>query len=132
MLQGTISVGFERENESWRLEGTAIFRSMNGPAILAYCVQCDAQWRTVAGQIHGFVGEQAVDNVIARRGSVWTLNGALLPGMDHLCDLDLSFTPATNFHQLRRVSIAAKGIRSTCCRLARRGRRNVDRVASDL
>ena len=45
--------------------------------------------------------------VIARRGSAWTLNGAVVAGLDHLPDLDLSFTPATNLQQLRRVPIAA-------------------------
>jgi hypothetical protein len=96
----------EGAHDGWRLEGAAVFRGKEGPTYLAYSVQCGALWRTVSGQIHGFVGERAVEAVIARRGSAWALNGALVPGLDHLLDLDLSFTPATNLLQLRRVSIA--------------------------
>jgi hypothetical protein len=96
----------EHASDGWSLDGAAIFRHRTGPALLAYTVRCDAQWRTVSGRIHGFVAERAVDTVVARRGSVWTLNGAPVRGMEHLLDLDLSFTPATNLQQLRRVPIA--------------------------
>lgn len=35
------------------------------------------------------------------------LNGVAVDGLDHLVDLDLGFTPATNLPQLRRVPLAA-------------------------
>ena len=89
------------------MEGAAAFRGKEGPAFLAYSVQCDALWRTVSGRVHGCVGERAVEAVIVRRGSVWTLNGVFVPGLDHLLDLDLSFTPATNLQQLKQVPIVA-------------------------
>ncbi len=97
----------ERAHDGWRLEGAAVFRGKEGPTFLAYSVQCDALWRTVSGRVGGFVGERAVDFAVARRGSDWTLDGVLVPGLDHLVDLDLSFTPATNLLQLRRVPILA-------------------------
>lgn len=98
----------ERADAGWRLEGAAVFRGREGPTSLAYSVECDAQWRTVLGRVHGFAGERVVEAVIARRGLAWTLNGAVVSGLDHLADLDLGFTPATNLLQLRRVPIAAK------------------------
>lgn len=52
------------------------------------------------------MGERAVDYSVVRHHASWSLNGASLAGMSELFDLDLSFTPATNFLQLRRVSIA--------------------------
>ena len=38
--------------------------------------------------------------------TAWTLNGEVVHGLDHLVDLDLGFTPATNLQQLLRVPIA--------------------------
>ena len=61
----------------------------------------------MSGQVRGFIGERAVEVVIARRGSAWTLNGVVVAGLDHLSDLDLSFTPATNLQQFRRVPMVA-------------------------
>jgi hypothetical protein len=94
------------ENDNWSLEGTAVFRHRKGPANLSYSVQCDALWQTMSGRIRGFVGERAIDYLVVRLGAGWTLNGASVPGMEHLLDLDLSFTPATNLQQFHRVSIA--------------------------
>ena len=54
----------------------------------------------------GGLGNRSIDFVVERRGRSWTLNGSLFPEIDHLLDLDLSFTPATNLQQLRRVTIA--------------------------
>ena len=96
----------EPADDGWRLEGAAVFRGKEGPTALDYSVQCDAQWRTVSGHVRGFIGERAVEAVIVRQSLAWTLDGVLVPGLDHLLDLDLSFTPATNLLQLRRVPIA--------------------------
>jgi hypothetical protein len=92
-------------NTGWRLEGAAVFRHRDGPARLAYRVECDGAWRTVSGRIQGFVGPRDIDYRVARRGAAWTLNDAPATGLEPLLDLDLSFTPATNLQQLRRVAI---------------------------
>ena len=50
---------------------------------------------------------QSVEFTIARTaGGMWTLNGAVVPGLERYVDLDLGFTPATNLPQLRRVALA--------------------------
>ena len=39
----------------------------------------------------------------------WRLNGLAVPGLSHLLDLDLSFTPATNLLQLKRAALRVGG-----------------------
>jgi uncharacterized protein len=96
----------EPKADGWRLEGTAVFRHENGPANISYAIHCDGHWHSVSGRIAGFVGERAIDYIVARENGVWRLNGTALSGLGHLLDLDLGFTPATNIQQLRRVAIA--------------------------
>lgn len=91
----------------WTLEGTAVFRHEGGPAWLTYHVACDLAWRTRQGTVHGWLGMRPVEFGIARTpGGVWTLNGAVVPGLEPLVDLDFGFTPATNLPQLRRAALA--------------------------
>ena len=37
---------------------------------------------------------------------MWTLNGAVVSGLENCVDLDFGFTPATNLLQLRRLALA--------------------------
>lgn len=91
----------------WQLEGTAVFRHEGGPAQLAYRVSCDLAWRTLQGQVHGWLGVQSIEFSITRTtGGMWTLNGAAVSGLGNCVDLDFGFTPATNLLQLRRLSLA--------------------------
>jgi hypothetical protein len=97
----------ERSDVGWQLDGTAVFREGGAPARLAYHIRCDLEWRTLRGSVHGWLGEQPVDFTIARNAqAVWTLGGAIVPGLERYVDLDLGFTPATNLPQLRRVALA--------------------------
>ena len=52
------------------------------------------------------LGNRQIEYAIIRQGGEWRLNGVAVPGLEDLVDLDLSFTPATNSQQLRRVPIA--------------------------
>jgi hypothetical protein len=91
----------------WRLEGVAAFRHDEGPACLAYHLECDDRWRTRAGAVHGWVGTRVLDIRVTRApDGPWTLNGRTVPDLDECLDLDLGFTPATNLTQLRRVALA--------------------------
>jgi uncharacterized protein len=87
------------------LDGAAIFKHSAGPARLAYRVRCDTDWRTLCGMVLGYIGKRLVSLNIARRHRDWTLNGTVVPGLEQLDDLDLSFTPATNLLQLRRQDV---------------------------
>ena len=97
------------KGDGWILEGTAVFRHDNGPANITYAIHCDSHWHSTSGRIAGFVGERAIDYIVVRKNGVWSLNGTVLPGLGHLLDLDLGFTPATNIQQLRRVPIGENG-----------------------
>jgi uncharacterized protein len=93
-------------DDGWRLEGVAAFQHESVPACLAYEVECDGEWRTRKGAVHGWVGERPFDFRIARTPEgIWTLNGQVVPHLDGCVDLDFGFTPATNLFQLRRVAL---------------------------
>lgn len=95
-----------RAGAGWRLEGLAAFRHADGPAALAYALDCDDAWRTRGGVVTGWVGERAVDLRVARGAhGAWTLGGRAVAGLEDCVDLDLGFTPATNLAQLRRVAL---------------------------
>jgi uncharacterized protein len=95
-----------RRDEGWRLEGASVFRNEGLPACLAYEVDCDDEWRTRLGVVHGWVGASPLDFRIVRTpDGIWTLNDLVVPGLDGCVDLDLGFTPATNLFQLRRVAL---------------------------
>jgi hypothetical protein len=91
----------------WRLDGTAVFHDSGAPAVLDYSLVCDLAWRTQRGDVHGWLGERSVELVIERTAEgVWTLNDAVVPGLERCVDLDFGFTPATNLPQLRRAALA--------------------------
>ncbi|HTR15307.1 MAG TPA: putative glycolipid-binding domain-containing protein [Roseiarcus sp.] len=88
----------------WILTGAAAFMHETGPAGVAYLVQTDESWRTKRGTVRGFVGDRSINFDIRRDAENWRLNGVVVPGLGHLLDLDLSFTPATNLLQLKRAA----------------------------
>ena len=102
---GHDSCQLRREASGWSLDGVSVFLDDSEPAMIAYLVCCNLQWEAISGRIHGWVGSRAVDHTVARRNGVWTLNDASVAGLEHLLDLDFSFTPATNLPQLRRISL---------------------------
>ena len=102
---GHDACSLERNEAGWGLRGAAAFRHDKGPAWILYAIQCDAEWQAVSAQLRGAVGKRRIDVAIARRDGSWTLNGAQVPKLEHLTDIDLAFTPATNLLHLRRVAI---------------------------
>jgi len=96
----------EELSAGWALHGCAVVLHAGEPANLSYSVTCDRAWRTLSGRIAGAVGTQMMDFVVERAdGNVWTLNGERFD-FEGLDDLDLSFTPATNLLQIKRVPLA--------------------------
>lgn len=95
-----------QKDDGWQLEGAAVFKHENAVACLAYEVRCDGAWRTLEGNVHGWVGDRPCDFRITRTtDAAWSLNGQTAPGLDGCFDLDLAFTPATNLFQLRRLTL---------------------------
>jgi uncharacterized protein len=101
----------DTDGAAWRLDGAAVGRHDDGrPARLAYLVETDAAWRTRQGQVRGWIGAQAVElDIVRAEDGGWTLNGAPVPGLEALVDLDLGFTPATNVLPLRRLALPVGG-----------------------
>lgn len=95
-------------DDGWRLDGAAVFRDESGAiARLDYRVSVDAEWRARRGSVHGWIGERDVGLAVERTADgVWSLNGSVVPGLEHCVDLDYGFTPATNLSQLRRIALA--------------------------
>jgi hypothetical protein len=105
-IAGHDACRFVRDEHSWRIEGTAVFIHDRGVASLSYEVECDEQWRTRKGAVRGWVGSRACDVRIARtHEGHWLLNEQRVLDVDECLDLDLGFTPATNFSQLKRVAL---------------------------
>ena len=98
-----------RDSGGWRLEGAALFDHGGRACILAYAVECDTQWRTLAARVAGSIGFDRLDLDIQRSGDDWILNGAVQPNARGQVDLDLGFTPATNLIAIRRLALA-KGV----------------------
>jgi hypothetical protein len=97
----------EGSDAGWGLDGAAVFLQDGAPARLSYRVVCDLAWRMRQGWIRGWIGERSVEFVVVRTAQgEWTLNGAVVPGLDRYVDLDLGFTPATNLPQIRRIALA--------------------------
>jgi hypothetical protein len=97
----------DRREAGWQLEGMAVFRLDGAPAWLAYSLDCDLAWYTRRGRISGWLHRRSVAfSIVRTAGGVWTLDGVAVPGLEGCVDLDLSFTPATNLPQLRRLGLA--------------------------
>ena len=95
----------ERDGLGWRLAGTAVFLLSGEPANLSYLVSCDASWKTLSGRVFGAIGRRAVEHEVTRDEGRWRLDGEAVAGLEHLEDLDLSFTPATNLLQAKRADL---------------------------
>jgi hypothetical protein len=89
----------------WRLTGTAVFLQDRAPTRLDYALDLSADWTTERGVITGFVGGAIVDLTIICDAAGWCMNGTKAAGFEHVKDLDLGFTPATNLPQLRRANL---------------------------
>lgn len=106
---GTDAARLFQTATGWWLAGSAVFQheTTRAPAHLDYVLELAPDWATTRGVIQGFVGGSDVDQTIVRDGTGWTMNGTRVrvPGLDGIVDLDLGFTPATNFAQVQRIHL---------------------------
>lgn len=103
---GHESARLSAREDQWHLAGTAVVAHDGQPCRLDYLVRCDAAWRTLAGRVSGWVGEQAVHLDLsvdsARR---WWVNGRECSEVAGCIDLDLHFSPSTNVLPIRRLGL---------------------------
>lgn len=104
---GTDVVRLLQSETGWRLTGTAVFlhETTNAQSRLDYDIVLGRDWTTSRGTIRGFAGESVIDQTIIRDDEGWSMNGVRVPGLDGVVDLDLGFTPATNFAQVKRIAL---------------------------
>jgi len=90
----------------WHLTGTAVFAHEDQPCRLDYRIACDAEWRTVAAQVAGWVGDETVDLALSvGPDQQWLLNDTEFPLVAGCIDLDLNFSPSTNLLPIRRLNL---------------------------
>jgi hypothetical protein len=96
----------DHDDDGWLLAGASAFLHDGLPALLSYSVTCNDDWQSQRGRVSGWIGEQWIAWEIERLTTgYWTLDGEVVPGLEHCFDLDYNFTPATNLTQLRRVGL---------------------------
>ena len=94
----------------WKLSGTAIFLSEQGPSELDYVVLCDSTWQTNSAQISGVIGGSAVNLIVSANAERrWYLNGVECGAVKGCVDIDLGFSPSTNLLPIRRLALDVGG-----------------------
>ncbi len=97
---------FSRDSR-WHLEGTAVFSHEQHPCRLDYQVLCDANWRTLAARVAGWLGNVTIDiQIRADANGHWWLNEMEQPDVAGCIDIDLNFSPSTNLLPIRRLGLA--------------------------
>lgn len=95
-----------RTARGFELEGCAVFLHRRVAAQLRYVVRCDERWTCVSARVVGRIGARRFERHIERdRGGAWTLDGRRARGLAACLDVDLGFTPATNWLALRRLAL---------------------------
>jgi uncharacterized protein len=97
---------FSKDN-SWRLQGTAVFLFHNLPCRLDYRIICNSQWHTQSALVVGWVGDNLIEsNLVVAPGQRWLLNNEEFPQVEGCIDLDLNFSPSTNLLPIRRLGLS--------------------------
>ena len=90
----------------WHLEGTAVLLSDSSPCRLSYLIACDASWKTLRGNVSGWIADRNVSiDLSVDDNQHWQLNGTDSPAVDGCIDLDLNFSPVTNLLPIRRLNL---------------------------
>jgi hypothetical protein len=105
-MPGHDACGLWGTERGWCLAGTAIFALEGQPCHLAYEVDCDTTWRTRSAKVIGYIGRHALElSIVAMPGARWELDGTDQPSVAGCIDVDLNFTPSTNFIAIRRLAL---------------------------
>lgn len=97
---------FAPSDNGWALCGLAVFLEGGEVCQIRYEVLADPAFQTQKAAVAGWIGDTAVDvRVRATDNGVWIMNDAEQPSLAGCIDLDLGFTPATNFLSVRRLAL---------------------------
>ncbi len=97
----------------WRLSGAAALAADGQACRLDYQIDCDRQWVTQSATVTGWVGNRTIDVRIVRdENGQWYLNEKACAAVAGCLDVDLNFSPSTNFLPIRRLNLSV-GERAT-------------------
>ena len=104
-VPGYESARTSRRDDDLVLSGRAFFEGEEGSTRLEYEIVCDASWKTRSAVVTGVVGEASIDVRVEVAGGRWTLDGVACPDVEGAIDVDLNFSPSTNFLPIRRLGL---------------------------
>jgi uncharacterized protein len=88
------------------LRGSSVLRTGASVYALAYTIECDTAWRTIAARVRGWSSDTEIAIDITCRNGRWMMNGEHIPAVDGCIDVDLNFSPSTNLLPIRRLNLA--------------------------
>lgn len=104
-VPGHEAVRIYEGEDGWYIDGASIFLYEGKPCRLEYLVECDADWQTRSVTVDGFVGDDIVAIEIDVDGDKWYLNGEEIQPVEGCVDVDLNFSPVTNFLPIKRSNL---------------------------
>ena len=94
-------------DDSWHLQGTAVFFYNKFACRLNYQIICDSQWHTRASHVAGWVGNSLIESkLVVASDQRWFLNNEESPQVEGCIDVDLNFSPSTNLLPIRRLDLS--------------------------
>jgi hypothetical protein len=97
----------EIEFDPVRIEGEVILIEGDAPFAVSYQVKCDDMGMTSRALVRLKHAGTRSDRILARTSAgTWTLDGARMPELDGIPDIDLSVTPSTNTPPIRRLGLS--------------------------
>lgn len=104
--EGLDACRFTQLDDSWVVEGCAVFDHSGRVASLTYRLICDSGWRSLRATVSGWIGVRNIALLMDREGTdTWRIDGSFREDLTGLQDIDLGFTPASNTNAIRRLSL---------------------------
>ncbi len=92
------------DDESYSLEGTAVFLHDSKACQLNYQINCDHLWQTRDAHIDGWVGLERISlHTRTDAEHRWWVNDKQVTKVSGCIDIDLNFSPCTNLIPIRRL-----------------------------
>lgn len=105
-MPGHEAVRIYEGEDGWLIDGASIFLYEGKPCRLEYMIECDSEWQTMSVTVDGFVGDEVVAFEIDVEGDTWYLNGEEISAVEGCVDIDLNFSPVTNFLPIKRLGLS--------------------------
>lgn len=105
-VEGMDACSFVQRDDGYEVSGTAVYLDGIRPAKFDYWVHCNSDWSSCSAWVNGWVGsEKKAFSISCDAEGKWLMDGAGVPGVTGLLDVDLGFTPATNTNAIRRLKL---------------------------